>query len=152
LKLLPKTQDPRSKTIFVITSVNMIAARVNSVPVAAMISSSSSVSSKKKMTLKNSSIVKRGSNVNLSATASDWDTFSVFLRKQCEAAAKEGSDSKKWDDVRAINSDAKSVYYQKFPSASATSSSSKEAGSAMDSGMDEFCDGNEDAAECKVFD
>ena len=72
---------------------------------------------------------KRGNNVIPSATASDWDTFSVFLRKQCEAAAKEGTDSKKWDDVRAINSDAKSVYYQKFPSASATSSSSTEAGS-----------------------
>jgi hypothetical protein len=105
--------------------------------------------------MKNSSFIamkKRGNNVIASATASDWDTFSVFLRKQCEAAAKEGTDSKKWDDVRASNSDAKSVYYQKFPSASATSSSSTEAGSAMDSGMDEFCDGNEDAAECKVFD
>ena len=136
--------------------MNMIAVRMSPVPVKAMISSRSSSSSKtKKMTMKNSSFIamkKRGNNVIPSATASDWDAFSVFLRKQCEAAAKEGTDSKKWDDVRAINSDAKSVYYQKFPSASATSSSSTEAGSAMDSGMDEFCDGNEDAAECKVFD
>ena len=35
---------------------------------------------------------------------------------------------------------------------SSPSSSSKETDTGWDSGMDDFCDGNEDAAECKVFD
>ena len=133
-------------------SLNMIAARVTSVPVKAMISPSSSSSSFSSSS-SSKMMMKKRSNNNIicpSAQASDWDTFSIFLRKQCESAAKEGDDSKKWDDVRAINPDAKSVFYQKFPSS--PSSSSKETDTGWDSGMDDFCDGNEDAAECKVFD
>merc|ERR1711959_323071 len=106
-------------------SLNMIAARVTYVPVKAMISPPSSSSSFSSSS--SSKMMKKRRNNNIicpSAQASDWDTFSIFLRKQCESAAKEGDDSKKGADVRPIKPDAKSVFYQKFPSS--PSSSSKE--------------------------
>jgi len=88
----------------------------------------------------------------LSATASDYATYSVFLQKQCEAAAKEGMDSKKWDDVRKINPDAKNVWYMKHPLNEVKTASVSSSNDSFDKGMDDFCNNNENAQECKVFD